>query len=371
MIADRAMLSVLRGTLTKRNPVYVQVAVTKRCNLRCRFCSIMDSWKDQKEMSLHDLGHLASVLRDLNTGVVVLTGGEPFLRNDLPDIIRVFKKSGLNTRVQTNGVACSEEDIKDAVKAGLDEVSVSLDSLMPAKQDKVTGIPGSWNKTIDTISIFSETMPRRGSMPIINSVLSRLNIEEIKRIVIFSSRIGFYTSVIPVHLKGPIEEGLHFRTSEQSLGFGGPEFSLVDRTYNELMNMKRKGFRIYNSFRFLRESPGFIKTGLSTWRCHSPYLYFAVSPGGFFSPCIDMSTGMSLLDSGFHSKYHSRQFRKRIARKVRACPGCMYGCWPEITYLSEDFPVFLERAVEGLRIMLRKRRPASRDEIIKNIRSIT
>lgn len=370
MMASRAMLSVLRGILTRKNPVYVQVAITRRCNLRCRMCSIMDSWKPQKEMSLQDLERVALVMRSLNAGVIVLTGGEPFLRSDLPDIIRIFRKNGLSTRIQTNGAACSEDDIRDAIKAGLDEVSVSLHSLMPAKQDKITGVPGSWERTIKSISILSELMPTRGNMPIINSVLSRLNIEEIKRIVTFSSRIGFYSSVIPIHVKRSKEHALHFRSPDQYLGFSSPEFNLIDKTYTDLITMKRNGFNIYNSFRFLRESPAFLKFGLSEWRCHSPSLYFAVSPEGFFSPCIEMKTGISLLDSKFTSIYRSSQFREMISESVRACPGCMYGCWPEITYLSENLPVFSERVIEGVRIMLSKRKPVSHDEAIKTIRSI-
>jgi MoaA/NifB/PqqE/SkfB family radical SAM enzyme len=370
MIMSRSMFRVLRGLATKKNPVYVQVAVTKRCNLKCMMCNIINFWKDQKDMTLQDLEQVADVLRDLNTGIVVLTGGEPFLRDDLPDIVRIFKKRGLGTRLQTNGAACSEDDIRDVVKAGLDDVSISLDSLIPEKEDKITGIPGSWDKIMMSISMFSEFMPKRGNMPVINSVLSRLNIDEIKNIVVFSDRIGFYASIIPVHVRQSVDENLHFRSPDRSIGFPESEFSLVDSTYDDLVSMKQNGYNIYNSFRFLRESPGYIKYGLIRWKCRSPSLYFSVSPEGLFSPCIEMKTGTSLLDPGFTEIYRSRGFRKGIKKTVRSCSGCMYGCWPEITYLSEDFNVLFERVAEGAKIMLRKRDPVSYDDSIKIIRSI-
>ncbi len=370
MTSCRSLFSVLRGVVTKRNPVYVQVAVTKRCNLRCKMCSIMESWKNQKEMSLDELENVALVLRRLNAGVVVLTGGEPFLRSDLPDIIRIFTKKGLSTRLQTNGTLCSEDGISDALRAGLDDVSISLDSLIPEKQDSLTGVPGSWEKIMDSVSLFSELMPRRGSMPVINSVLSPFNIKEIKNIVDFSDRIGFYTSIIPVHVRDSCDKNMNFRSPEPSLAFGKTEFGLVDSTYADLIRMKRKGYNIYNTFRFLRESPSFIKHGLTRWKCQSPYLYFAVSPSGLFSPCIEMTTGVSLLDPGFVRTYRSNEFMNMIDNMVSACSGCMYGCWPEITYLSDEPLVFSERVVEGAQIMLRKRKPVSRDMIIKIIHSI-
>jgi hypothetical protein len=58
-------------------------------------------------------------------------------------------------------------------------VPFSLDSLKPEVQDFITGREETWNKTIENIGLFSKYLPRRNVYPIINTVVSKLNIEEI------------------------------------------------------------------------------------------------------------------------------------------------------------------------------------------------
>jgi len=371
MISRKTALSILKGVLTKKTPIYVQFAVTKRCDLNCRMCGIVKSWKNEKDLDLDDVERIADILDNLNTGVVILTGGEPFSRNDLPEIVKIFHEKGLNTRLQTNGTLCTEENVKEVVKSGLDDISISLDSLNPKVQDSITNVKGSWERTINSISLFSRMMPKRNSMPIINCVLSRKNITEIEKMAKFADKIGFSLSVIPVHLLKERSENFAFRGYESSMGFSKRDFDLIDRTYLKLIEMKRKGFSIYNSLKFLRESPEFIKYQICRWKCYSPYLYFSISPSGLFSPCIDLRTDISILDDRFLEIYSSKEFEKRISRQVSQCSGCMYGCWPEITYLCEDVKVFIERISEGLKILGRKRKGFDYDSIIKIINSIS
>ena len=93
-------------------------------------------------------------------------------------------------------------------------------------------------------------------------------------------------------------------------------------------------------------------------------LYFSISPAGNFLPCVDIKTDRSMLSDDFVQTYRSREFREEIKDIVRRCPGCMYACWPEITYLCRDPWTFTERMLEGVKISGRKRRPMSQEEIL-------
>ena len=370
MLNRKTAISIIKGILTKKTPIYVQFAVTKRCNLGCEMCGIVKTWRKERELDLDEIERVAELLDELGTGVVILTGGEPFLREDLPEITKIFHRRGLNTRLQTNGTLCTEENVRAVIKSGLDDVSISLDSLDPETQDSITNVKGSWERTVRSISLFSLLMPKKNSMPVINCVLSRKNIGEIEHMVKFADRIGFYLSIIPVHLLKNKNEKFAFRGRDNSLGFSERDFDLIDKTYAKLIEMKKNGFSIYNSLRFLKESPDFIKYGVCRWKCYSPYLYFSISPSGLFSPCIDLRTNISVLDDNFISLYRSERFRERILTQVSRCPGCMYGCFPEITFLSEDLRVLSERVKEGARILGRKRRGFDYDSVIKIIDSI-
>ncbi|GAI41354.1 unnamed protein product [marine sediment metagenome] len=71
-----------------------------------------------------------------------------------------------------------------------------------------------------------------------------------------------------------------------------------------------------------------------------------------------------MLEGDFIIKYKSESFKKTVAKQVKNCSGCMYGCWPEITYLCENFPTLIERIIEGLRIIFSKRKLIGYEEIL-------
>ena len=361
-------VKLLKGVLTKKIPLYVQFAVSKRCDLNCRMCQAVSSRSEERELSLGEIERLADILAELNVGVLVLTGGEPLLRKDLPQIVEAFTSRSIPVRLQTNATLATERRVEALLSAGLKEVTISLDTLDPAKQDNINNTPGSWYRILRGISVFSRLLPQRGSLSGINVVVSRKNIEEIPRLVRFVSAIGFYASLIPVHLsdsgRSPGKGNFIVRAKSPDFAFAPEDFPTIDSIYQEVIRMKKKGYLIYNSFRFLKESPDFLKYRKIHWRCDSPHLYFSISPEGRFLPCVDIKTDKMILNGNFVEKYRSVGFIKEIEDMVKRCPGCMYACWPEITYMCRDPFVFAERVFQGIRVNLSKRRTFSTEEMV-------
>lgn len=366
---------LLRCAIRKDSPLYVQFAVSKNCDLKCRMCQAVQSRKEEKELELEEIERLSEILSALNVGVLVLTGGEPLLRKDLPRIIAAFTTRGISVRLQTNATLATDKRVEALVEAGLKDVTISLDTLDPVKQDDINGSPGSWMRIMRGISVFSRHLPLKGGVSGINIVVSKHNINEIPELIRFSTAIGFYASLIPVHLsnngegerlleEGPGKKDFIVRASSPDFAFSREDHHNLDSVYKKVIGMKRDGYLIYNSYRFLKESPDFLKHRKIHWRCDSPVLYFSISPAGNFLPCVDIKTDRSMLSTDFVRTYRSREFREEIKDIVRRCPGCMYACWPEITYLCRDPWTFTERMLEGVKISGRKRRPLSQEEIL-------
>lgn len=149
MFSPKATFNIAKGLLTRRNPVYVQYYITARCNLSCKQCNIIYANADTREASLDEIATIARNLGKIGVGIVLLTGGEPFIRKDLPDIIKLFSAQGIHVRIQTNGLA-SQEQLKAAVENGARDISISLDSLNPRKQDFLNGsYSDSWHDARD------------------------------------------------------------------------------------------------------------------------------------------------------------------------------------------------------------------------------
>jgi GTP 3',8-cyclase len=120
----------------------LRISVTDRCNLRCGYCMPEEEyvWLPREDI-LHfgEIAALTDLFLDLGVDKVRLTGGEPLLRRDLPRLIRMLaaKPRIRDLAMTTNGVLLAEH--APALKAaGLHRVTVSLDTLDPARFARLT-----------------------------------------------------------------------------------------------------------------------------------------------------------------------------------------------------------------------------------------
>ena len=128
----------------------------------------------------------------------MLIGGEPFVRKDIHLIVKAFTSRGIHVRLQTNGLA-TEEQLENCLKAGSSDISISLDSLNQKTQDKINGgFKNSWNKALKTISKVSKIFPQKDPPGFINSVIMPSNINDIEKVIKFSTKIGWYVSLVPI-----------------------------------------------------------------------------------------------------------------------------------------------------------------------------
>jgi cyclic pyranopterin phosphate synthase len=120
----------------------LRVSVTDRCNLRCSYCMPQEEyvWLPRQELlSFEELARMVEMFTSLGVHDVRLTGGEPLLRRDLPNLV---EKLAANPRIRdlaltTNGLLLAEQG--EALKsAGLHRVTVSLDTLRPERFLKLT-----------------------------------------------------------------------------------------------------------------------------------------------------------------------------------------------------------------------------------------
>ena len=115
----------------------LRVSVTDRCNLRCAYCMPEEEyvWLPREEiLQFEEISRLVDVFIALGVDKVRLTGGEPLLRRDLPALIQpLAAKPGLrDLAITTNGVLLAEH-AASLKAAGLHRVTVSLDTLDPAR----------------------------------------------------------------------------------------------------------------------------------------------------------------------------------------------------------------------------------------------
>lgn len=121
---------------------YLRLSITDVCNFKCTYC-LPDGYQSDESrqfLTLPEIERVVKTFASLGTSKVRITGGEPALRKDLPDIITaVSQTQGINkVAITTNGYKLSTQ-IDDWVNAGLDALNVSIDSLDPRMFQQITG----------------------------------------------------------------------------------------------------------------------------------------------------------------------------------------------------------------------------------------
>lgn len=115
----------------------LRVSVTQECNLSCIYCHREGERAPLESLSTSEIGNVLSTAAKFDIRSVKFTGGEPLLREDLVDIIRLVPGS-MESSITTNGILLADY-AAELKKAGLSRVNISLDSLNPDTYKKITG----------------------------------------------------------------------------------------------------------------------------------------------------------------------------------------------------------------------------------------
>ena len=120
----------------------LRLSVTDRCNLRCQYCMPERDyvWLPRADiLTFEEIDTLVDVFTSLGTTKVRLTGGEPLLRKDLPDLLTLLARKPALTdlALTTNGILLADQ-VAALRAAGLPRITVSLDTLDPERFKALT-----------------------------------------------------------------------------------------------------------------------------------------------------------------------------------------------------------------------------------------
>jgi len=130
----------------------IAINLTHRCNLACDHCYMDAETRLDGGAGELTTDEVSTLLDEIatrsNETMVVLTGGEPLVRNDLEQLVRHGSDLGLSMVVGSNGVLLTEQRVQSLKTAGAMGIGISLDSLDPHSHDQFRGASGSWEKTL-------------------------------------------------------------------------------------------------------------------------------------------------------------------------------------------------------------------------------
>jgi len=156
----------------------LRISVTDRCNFRCTYCMPKEVYGSTHPflprteiLSFEEITRLAALFLPLGVGKLRLTGGEPLLRRDLAHLVRMLRPlPGLQEIALTTNGALLKEHAAPLHQAGVDRITVSLDSLDPATFAAMADV----QTPLDHVLAGIEAARTAGFSPIkINAVIRR------------------------------------------------------------------------------------------------------------------------------------------------------------------------------------------------------
>ena len=310
------------------SPLTASIGVTQRCDSRCYYCDI---WKWQNfiaDPTIEELNRIFSSLGNLGVKVVSLSGGEPLLRKDLEELISVVKNYNMRAQIVTNGILLSKGRIIKLIKAGLDCVTLSLDTVNPEVYQKLRGVPFRIaEQALEALIYAKEENPHVDVA--ISCVINRYNIGKLVPLAEEITDIG--KSKVLINFQS--YERVPGRVNDDLIP--NPEmYPILCEEIEKLIEMKKQGVPITNSTTFLRWIPDFLVYNKmpKKFRCRAGYTGVHIWADLNLRPCSQFPPIADLRKENLEDVWFSHKFREqRIKMKKGKCRGCLLFCHTEQT----------------------------------------
>jgi len=151
------------------DPICVNWSLTNECNLRCIHCSQNAGQKIKDELTLEEKKDAIDNMVEAGCVYLIISGGEPLMSKDFFEVAEYAKKVGLILRVTTNGTLINKSIAKKISEIGFDIVGISLDGVNKETHEKIRGVKGSYEKSIEGIKNCLEENITLYVVPVLNN----------------------------------------------------------------------------------------------------------------------------------------------------------------------------------------------------------
>lgn len=306
------------------------LAVTYKCNGKCTMCNLWKVYREnpklvKEELSLSEIQNFLSdreFFKDLD--FVYLSGGEPFLREDLPEIVKSIHECNPTciVYVATNGFLT--DNIIKTTKEILSthprfQIGVSLDGINEI-HDKIRGVKRAFKKASETLFALKENFPNLHIQ--VTMTVTPINLKHVPYVYDFCKKNGFFPRIGLASVSEYFQNlPAHFKYSKEEIEELKKHFHAIGRDIiqergkiNALMEL----FWLDGSIKFLTNPT------IRLVPCYAGFVSFYIDPYGTVYPCYNFFEKMGnirkqkIRDVWFSKT--SQTIRKRILRNQ--CPNC-------------------------------------------------
>ncbi|MCL2134209.1 MAG: radical SAM protein [Candidatus Bathyarchaeota archaeon] len=311
----KKMANIAARSLVWGKPHHAQWLITRKCNYKCLGCNV---WKEQdtKELSLEKIKQGMDILKAAGIVELVLSGGDPLLREDIGEILDYAAERFVTTVYDNGSMAAKKIDLLRKV----DFVTLSIDSLDENKHDFIKNVPGAWKNAMETVNI----LQKEGINVSVSPTISQVNLYEIVEITKYFTERG-----IPVwyclYSYDTIQE------PNQLFRIGKPkdEFIITDKEAmiklcDTLLKMKKTNKQILITDKLLKCTKTLYTEEKRIWKCNALQSFLVIDHMGKIAGCHNQPSTGSIFD--LQKEWKSKKY-KELRKQYKICTKCTYLCY--------------------------------------------
>lgn len=311
---------VLNISLIK--PKTVTLTLTSKCNLRCIMC---DHWKlkNQEELDIGEIKYLIDQIKDWGIVEIELSGGEPFVRKDIWEIIKYASFKNLKMNITTNGTLLNKKNLERLFAYKVNRLQISLDGIGDT-QDRIRGVKGTYEKIIRTVKQINGMRKQRHSTMEVNAttVIMQQNIHELADLVNLTKEIGFDSITLqPVN-----DSNLAIGKKKRYNPLRVKDLQELDKQINRLIELRKKDAYIGNPVSYLKIVNDYFRNKkLKKIKCYSGFIGTIITPGGRLWTC--KGDFGNLKKEGMQNVWYSEgaNEKRKLIKKCKT--PCLYPCY--------------------------------------------
>lgn len=157
-------------------PRLIAWEITRRCNLSCRHCrAAANKGPYPGELSTEKCYQIIDQITEVAKPILILTGGDPMLRENVYDIARYGTEKGMKVVMSPCGTLLTEENARRLKESGIDRISLSIDGATAATHDDFRQEPGSFADVLKGIA----NAKKAGIEFQVNTTVTKINLPEL------------------------------------------------------------------------------------------------------------------------------------------------------------------------------------------------
>jgi MoaA/NifB/PqqE/SkfB family radical SAM enzyme len=324
-------------------PYWIFISLSHKCNYNCQMCgvkNVLQGYELEGSVVRSVCDEVAAWGTD---STVLLTGGEPFLRKDIFDLIGHAVSRGLTLEVVSNGSLIHTPEMAEKIVAsGLSNIAVSLDGASAPTHDGIRGVPGGFQKSLHALKLLSSAKAKAGQGPQISvwTTIMKENLSELYDMIALTRSLGVeclvYHPVIVFQedMQNTVADG-PFWVARQNLEV------LKDQIDRIVAYQKKSGLVafLHDPYLWLDYFQGSLTR--QAWTCH-PFVFVDIGPDGDVRSCGPAFGNVKELGlTGCLATPQAKQARERMSRCAKPCLQTCWA-WPQADSMEAAVRKFLK-----------------------------